>query len=219
MFFCISLGFVIAWAPYAVVSFLFIFHKEPRYMAPEGFVLPALFAKSSHIYNPFIYFYFNKTFQRELRCLLLSSYHKLGGNRVGVHISTGHQAPHPIHIHLQERGCVQKKNFGLPPDRTHSRNKPKSKASHTSNSRVPVRQVFACWGSTSKNTPAVMDNQPAKDYQPVSIWALSQFLQGWRHRSSNPHCHQDKNLLLRGFITHFKELIRAHAADFLDYWV
>ncbi|XP_072218495.1 opsin 8, group member c [Leuresthes tenuis] len=169
MFFCISLGFVIAWAPYAVVSFLFIFHKEPRYMAPEGFVLPALFAKSSHIYNPFIYFYFNKTFQRELRCLLLSSYHKLGGNRVGVHISTGHQAPHPIHIQLQERGCVQKKNFGLPPDRTHSRNKPKSKASHTSSSRVPVRQVFACWGSTSKNTPAVMDNQPAKDYQPVSI--------------------------------------------------
>ena len=28
MFFCISLGFVIAWAPNAVVSFLFIFNKE-----------------------------------------------------------------------------------------------------------------------------------------------------------------------------------------------
>ncbi|XP_061602965.1 opsin 8, group member c [Cololabis saira] len=106
MFFCISLGFVIAWAPYAVVSFLFIFHKEPWYMAPEGFVLPALFAKSSHIYNPFIYFYFNKTFRRELRCLLLSSYRRLGGNRVGVHVSVDQQAPHPIHIQLQERGCV-----------------------------------------------------------------------------------------------------------------
>uniref|UniRef100_A0A3P9AUW8 Opsin-5 n=1 Tax=Maylandia zebra TaxID=106582 RepID=A0A3P9AUW8_9CICH len=92
MFFCISLGFVIAWAPYAVVSFLFIFHKEHRYMAPEGFVFPALFAKSSHIYNPFIYFYFNKTFQRELHRLLLSTYHKLGGNRVGVHVTTAHQS-------------------------------------------------------------------------------------------------------------------------------
>uniref|UniRef100_A0A8C9WU42 Opsin 8, group member c n=1 Tax=Sander lucioperca TaxID=283035 RepID=A0A8C9WU42_SANLU len=72
MFFCISLGFVIAWAPYTIVSFLFIFHKGSQYMAPEGFVFPALFAKSSHIYNPFIYFYFNKPFQKELRCLLLS---------------------------------------------------------------------------------------------------------------------------------------------------
>uniref|UniRef100_A0A8C5H6U8 Opsin 8, group member c n=1 Tax=Gouania willdenowi TaxID=441366 RepID=A0A8C5H6U8_GOUWI len=142
MFFCISLGFVIAWAPYAIVSFLFIFHKEPRYMAPEGFVFPALFAKSSHIYNPFIYFYFNKTFQREVHSLLISFYNKLGGNRVGVHASSGHPAPHPIHIQLQEQKCVRKNN-----GRTH------------------VRQVYACWGSTSKSGPNKLD----KKSLPVSI--------------------------------------------------
>ncbi|XP_071324210.1 opsin 8, group member c [Trachinotus anak] len=169
MFSCISLGFVIAWAPYAVVSFLFIFHKEHRYMAPEGFVFPALFAKSSHIYNPFIYFYFNKTFQRELRSLFLSFCPKLGGNRVGVHISAGHQAPYPIHIQLQERGCIQKKNFGLSQDRTHSKSKTKGKVTHTSGNCVHGRPVYACWGSTSKNSPTIIHDNPAKDSLPVSI--------------------------------------------------
>ncbi|XP_023270959.1 opsin-5-like [Seriola lalandi dorsalis] len=169
MFFCISLGFVIAWAPYAVVSFLFIFHKEHWYMAPEGFVFPALFAKSSHIYNPFIYFYFNKTFQRELRCLLLSFCPKLGGNRVGDHVTAGHQAPYPIHIQLQERGCVKKKTFGLSQDRTQSRSKSKGKVTHTSGNRVHGRPVYACWGSTSKNAPTIIHNKPAKESLPVSI--------------------------------------------------
>lgn len=160
MFFCISLGFVVAWAPYAIVSFLFIFHKENRYMAPEGFVFPALFAKSSHIYNPFIYFYFNKTFQQELRRLLLSLWPKLGGNRVGVHTATVLQAPsHPIHIQLQERGCVQKKNFGLSQDRTYSNSK--------GSNRVVGRPVYACWGS--KNAPSPLDNKSAKDSPSVSI--------------------------------------------------
>nr|XP_046230042.1 opsin 8, group member c isoform X2 [Scatophagus argus] len=168
MFFCISLGFVIAWAPYAVVSFLFIFHKENIYMAPEGFVFPALFAKSSHIYNPFIYFYFNKTFQQELRCLLLSVWPRLGGNRVGIHIATAHQAPYPIHIQLQERGCIPKKNFGLSQDRTHSESKLKGKAMHKS-SRVHDRPVHTCWGSTSKGTPSVLENKPTNCSLPVSI--------------------------------------------------
>ncbi|XP_064864548.1 opsin 8, group member c [Oncorhynchus nerka] len=108
MFFCISLGFVTAWAPYAVVSFLFIFHKDNRYMAPGGFVFPALFAKSSHIYNPFIYFYFNKAFRQELRCLLRSFCPRLARNRVGVRSAMGQEGlpggPHPIQIQLQELG-------------------------------------------------------------------------------------------------------------------
>uniref|UniRef100_A0A674E118 Opsin 8, group member c n=1 Tax=Salmo trutta TaxID=8032 RepID=A0A674E118_SALTR len=102
------LGFVMAWAPYAVVSFLFIFHKDNRYMAPGGFVFPALFAKSSHVYNPFIYFYFNKAFRQELRCLLRSFCPRLAGNRVGVRSATGQEGlpggPHPIQIQLQELG-------------------------------------------------------------------------------------------------------------------
>ncbi|XP_051264640.1 opsin 8, group member c [Dicentrarchus labrax] len=165
MFFCISLGFVIAWAPYAVVSFLFIFHKENRYMAPEGFVFPALFAKSSHIYNPFIYFYFNKTFQQELRCMILSFCPKFGGNRVGIHIATGHPGPYPIHIQLQERNHIQKKNFGLSQDRIHS----KSKVTHPSSLHVHGRPVYACWGSVSKITPSLLDSKPAKASLPVSI--------------------------------------------------
>uniref|UniRef100_A0A4W6F2H5 Opsin-5 n=1 Tax=Lates calcarifer TaxID=8187 RepID=A0A4W6F2H5_LATCA len=154
MFFCISFGFVIAWAPYAIVSFLFIFHKEHQYMAPEGFIFPALFAKSSHIYNPLIYFYFNKTFQRELRCMLVSLWPKLEGNRVGVHISAGHQIPYPIHIQLQERDRIRKS---------------RDKVTHTSGKSVHGRQVYTCWGSTSKNTPTVLDNKPAKNSLPVSI--------------------------------------------------
>uniref|UniRef100_A0A8K9Y459 Opsin 8, group member c n=1 Tax=Oncorhynchus mykiss TaxID=8022 RepID=A0A8K9Y459_ONCMY len=108
MFFCISLGFVTAWAPYAVVSFLFIFHKDNRYMAPGGFVFPALFAKSSHIYNPFIYFYFNKAFRQELHFLLRSFCPRLARNRVGVRSAIGQEGlpggPHPIQIQLQELG-------------------------------------------------------------------------------------------------------------------
>ncbi|KAM9840233.1 opsin 8, group member c [Aulostomus maculatus] len=164
MFFCISLGFVIAWAPYAVVSFLFIFHKEKGYMAPEGFVFPALFAKSSHIYNPFIYFYFNKTFQLELRRLLLSFCPKLGGNQIGVNTATGHQAPHPIHIQLQERSCIQK-TFVL----SHDENCSKGAHTHTSSNRLYNRQVYTCWGSTPKNASILLEKRPVDDSVPVSI--------------------------------------------------
>ncbi|KAG8011449.1 Opsin-5 [Nibea albiflora] len=168
MFFCISLGFVIAWAPYSVVSFLFIFHKGNWYMAPAGFVFPALFAKSSHVYNPFIYFYFNKTFQQELRCLLLSLWPKLGGNRVGIHIASGHQAPYPIHIQLQERGCVRKKNAVLYQDKTTRKSKSKDKATHANSNHVQGGPVYNCWGSSS-NTPTLSVKKPTKASQPVSI--------------------------------------------------
>ncbi|KAM7395218.1 hypothetical protein PAMA_006804 [Pampus argenteus] len=169
MFFCISLGFVIAWAPYAIVSFLFIFHKGNRYMAPEGFVFPALFAKSSHIYNPFIYFYFNKTFQRELRCLLLYFWPKLGRNQVGIHIATAHQALYPIHIQLKERGCVQKKNIDVSQDRTHIKDKSKGRDTHTNNNHTHGRVVYTCWGSSPKNHPVILDNKLAKDSLSVCI--------------------------------------------------
>lgn len=168
MFFCISLGFVIAWAPYAVVSFLYIFHKEHRYMAPEGFVFPALFAKSSHVYNPFIYFYFNKTFQRELRRLLLSFCPEAGGNRVGVHVIVAHQAPYPIHIQLQERGCDREKNI-LSPDRTRNKSKSKGKATRAGGGPRLGRPVYPCWESVSKNAPTILDHEPANDSLPVSI--------------------------------------------------
>lgn len=169
MFFCISLGFVIAWAPYAIVSFLFIFHKGNWYMAPKGFVFPALFAKSSHIYNPFIYFYFNKTFQREFRYLLFILWPRWGGNRVGIHFATGQQNPFPIHIQLQERGSVpkkKKKKESLSQDRIHSRSRNKDKAWKTDSNHLGMRPVVTCWDFSSNAQP-ISENQPAKN--PVSI--------------------------------------------------
>ncbi|KAJ7988035.1 hypothetical protein DPEC_G00319460 [Dallia pectoralis] len=97
MFFCVSFGFVMAWAPYAVVSFLFIFYKGNRFMAPGGFVFPALFAKSSHVYNPFIYFYFNKAFRQDLRRLLHSFCRHLGRNRLRVRPAPAHWPHHRGH--------------------------------------------------------------------------------------------------------------------------
>lgn len=153
MFFWISVGFVTAWAPYAVVSFLFIFHKEHLYMAPQGFVFPALFAKRSHVYNPFIYFYFNKTFRRELRRLLLSLWLAcvLGGNRVRVH--TPAELQYPIHIQLQERAVVQKATFGLSQGRTRSKGRRKGNAAQSDSGGVLGRPVCTCWGSPSKKSP------------------------------------------------------------------
>ncbi|CAL1585598.1 unnamed protein product [Knipowitschia caucasica] len=130
MFLCISLGFIMAWSPYAVVSFLFIFHRGPQYMAPEGFVFPALFAKSSHIYNPFIYFYFNKTFQRELRCLLGPAAVLLRGNRVGAPPGT---RPGPPHIHIQ----LVEKNRKTRDQESHQRKEAPEEP----------RPVCVCWGS------------------------------------------------------------------------
>ncbi|XP_056150115.1 opsin 8, group member c [Lampris incognitus] len=162
MFFCISLGFVIAWAPYAVVSFLFIFHKDNWNMAPEGFVFPALFAKSSHIYNPFIYFYFNKAFQQELRCLLRTLCPGLMGNRVGVRSASGHQAPHPIHIQLQEQGRVQKGSLSL------SQTKGQGRSKHTGSHHLHSRVVYHCWESRPKVSPSTTNNRPIKEFLPIS---------------------------------------------------
>ncbi|XP_033991533.1 opsin 8, group member c [Trematomus bernacchii] len=164
MFFCVSLGFVIAWAPYAIVSFLFIFHEEHVYMASEGYLFPALFAKSSHIYNPFIYFYFNRTFQKELRHMLRSIGRKLGGNRVSVHVPIEHHFP--IHIQLQERRCVRKKRGGVSQDRTRSKSKSKEQEKCITNNQ---KLVQTCWESTAKEAPKILEKNPGKDIKPVSL--------------------------------------------------
>ncbi|MBN3309614.1 OPN5 protein, partial [Amia calva] len=104
MFFCISLGFVIAWAPYSVASFLLIFHKDDWHLAPEGFIFPTLFAKSSHIYNPFIYFYFNRAFRQELYVLCRTFCSRLARNRVSVIAMNQPPAPPVIEIQLRDQG-------------------------------------------------------------------------------------------------------------------
>ncbi|XP_072305402.1 opsin 8, group member a [Eucyclogobius newberryi] len=62
----ISVGFVIAWTPYVTVSFWSMFHARPGdHLRPFLTLLPCLFAKSSTVYNPFIYFIFQRSTRRE----------------------------------------------------------------------------------------------------------------------------------------------------------
>lgn len=66
----ISSGFLIAWTPYVAVSFWSMFHsQEQDHMAPVITLLPCLFAKSSTVYNPFIYFIFQRTSSHKLHHL------------------------------------------------------------------------------------------------------------------------------------------------------
>ncbi|MFT7810702.1 opsin-5-like [Arapaima gigas] len=64
----ISVGFIGCWTPYAAVSLWSVFRSsEP--IPPEVSVLPCLFAKSSTVYNPLVYYLFSKTFKREVKKL------------------------------------------------------------------------------------------------------------------------------------------------------
>ncbi|KAI3364524.1 hypothetical protein L3Q82_011311, partial [Scortum barcoo] len=66
----ISVGFLIAWTPYVAVSFWSMLHsREQGRMTPFVTLLPCLFAKSSTVYNPFIYFIFQRTSQHKPLCL------------------------------------------------------------------------------------------------------------------------------------------------------
>eukprot|EP00062_Callorhinchus_milii_P017566 gi/632970196/ref/XP_007901512.1/ PREDICTED: opsin-5-like [Callorhinchus milii] len=65
----VSLGFIGCWAPYATVSFWSIFNSNTQ-IPPVVSLLLCLFAKSSTVYNPIIYYTFSTTFQREAKkCL------------------------------------------------------------------------------------------------------------------------------------------------------
>ncbi|KAJ8355591.1 hypothetical protein SKAU_G00183850 [Synaphobranchus kaupii] len=150
MFFCISLGFMVAWAPYSVASFLSIFSGDEGRMAPEVFVFPALFAKSSHVYNPFIYFYFNKVFRREVWRLLGSLCLLRKQNRVGVWPLQNHRSQHPIQIQLQEQGVPQGAHRGGPcPNRL---------------------AVYSCWVSNARLNPANAESSPPREFIPASAF-------------------------------------------------
>ncbi|KAM7400546.1 hypothetical protein PAMA_004973 [Pampus argenteus] len=59
----VCIGFFLAWSPYAVVSMWAAFgHIEN--IPPLAFAMPALFAKSSTIYNPIIYLMLRPNFRR-----------------------------------------------------------------------------------------------------------------------------------------------------------
>ncbi|XP_037305450.2 opsin 8, group member b [Pungitius pungitius] len=75
----ISLGFVVCWSPYAAVSLWSIF-RDSASLPPAVSLLPCMFAKSSTVYNPLIYYIFSQSFRREVKQLWL----RLGSAACGV---------------------------------------------------------------------------------------------------------------------------------------
>ncbi|KAF3702644.1 Opsin-5 G-protein coupled receptor 136 G-protein coupled receptor PGR12 Neuropsin [Channa argus] len=62
----ISAGFLGCWTPYGLVSLWSIFHESSS-IPPEVSLLPCMFAKSSTVYNPMIYYIFSQSFKREVK--------------------------------------------------------------------------------------------------------------------------------------------------------
>ena len=54
MIFIMGITFFIAWIPYAVLALIMAFGDRDA-VTPEAAAIPAIFAKSSCIYNPIIY--------------------------------------------------------------------------------------------------------------------------------------------------------------------
>uniref|UniRef100_A0A8C9XHR1 Opsin 8, group member b n=2 Tax=Sander lucioperca TaxID=283035 RepID=A0A8C9XHR1_SANLU len=64
----VSLGFIVCWAPYGIVSIWSLF-SDSSTIPPEVSLLPCMFAKSSTAYNPLIYYIFSPGFKREVKQL------------------------------------------------------------------------------------------------------------------------------------------------------
>lgn len=62
---CLILLWLISWTPYAVVALLGL--VDQRYISPTSSMIPALFAKTSSVVNPYLYGLTNPRFKRELR--------------------------------------------------------------------------------------------------------------------------------------------------------
>ena len=65
-----SIGFMGCWAPYGLMSLWSILKdSSSSSIPPEVSLLPCMFAKSSTIYNPMIYYIFSQSFQMEVKQL------------------------------------------------------------------------------------------------------------------------------------------------------
>uniref|UniRef100_A0A3P9PT26 Opsin 8, group member b n=1 Tax=Poecilia reticulata TaxID=8081 RepID=A0A3P9PT26_POERE len=64
----ISVGFVVCWTPYGLVSLWSVLNDSSK-IPPEVSLLPCMFAKSSTVYNPLIYYFFSQSFKKEVKQL------------------------------------------------------------------------------------------------------------------------------------------------------
>ncbi|RXG73427.1 Green-sensitive opsin-1 [Armadillidium vulgare] len=69
MVFVMGVTFLFAWTPYAVFALIMSFGDQ-RLVTPEAAVAPAIFAKSSCIYNPIIYVGLNTQFRSAWKGLM-----------------------------------------------------------------------------------------------------------------------------------------------------
>ncbi|XP_036406115.1 opsin-5-like [Megalops cyprinoides] len=124
----VSAGFVVSWGPYAAVSVWSVFCANEN-IPPFLTLLPCLFAKSSTVYNPFIYYAFSKSFRREVSalkpsCQLSKSSQSDSDNQPAVHWKRGGHLqvlPQPcmcdtvrVGGYLEERGLPTVERTGGP---------------------------------------------------------------------------------------------------------
>lgn len=64
----ITVGFIGCWSPYGMVS-LWSVLQDSNTISPKVSLLPCMFAKSSTVYNPLIYYIFSQNFKAEVRQL------------------------------------------------------------------------------------------------------------------------------------------------------
>ncbi|CAL8393715.1 opsin 8, group member a [Gadus morhua] len=90
----ITLGFILAWAPYVSVSAWSMFHPADQSgsLPPVISLLPCLFAKTATVYNPFIYCVFQRTLGKHLCCCCGGG----GGGGPAIEINKWDNAPRNI---------------------------------------------------------------------------------------------------------------------------
>lgn len=68
----VSISFISCWFPYGLVS-LWSILRESSTIPPAVSMLPCMFAKSSTVYNPIIYYIFSQSFKKEVKQLCWGS--------------------------------------------------------------------------------------------------------------------------------------------------
>ncbi|KAM4712631.1 opsin 8, group member b [Anableps anableps] len=95
----ISIGFIACWTPYGLVSLWSVLNDSSK-IPPEVSLLPCMFAKSSTVYNPLIYYFFSQSFKREVKQL---SWLCLGSNACQVSNSVSENNIYMVSVNLKSK--------------------------------------------------------------------------------------------------------------------
>ena len=101
------MGFLGSWTPYGLVS-MWSVYQDSASIPPLVSMLPCLFAKTSTVYNPLIYYAFSKTFKAQVRqmCCLCgrpTACHPTKGDKVTNTIYTVRELRKPSEPQPQPR--------------------------------------------------------------------------------------------------------------------